>query len=211
MLQYQNMENRPDIPKASRIKKRLVPGIILLIVVLIIGSIFYISHYHPEKIQTLETYGYLGVFLISLLLNATVVLPAGNVLVMAAMAVALPPMCVGSLYLPAPFAVGIIGGLAAAIGESTGYIAGYSGQAIMENKHTLYERMSLWLKKWGTWLIVLFSAIPLIFDVVGLAAGALRFPFWKFLLASWLGRSVLYTVIAWAWVLGWEALLNFLA
>lgn len=211
MLQYQNMEKRPDTPKASWIKTRLVPGIILLIVVLIVGSIFYISHYHPEKIQTLETYGYLGVFLISLLLNATVVLPAGNVLVMAAMAVVLPPMCVGSLYLPAPFAVGIIGGLAAAIGESTGYIAGYSGQAIMENKHALYERLSRWLKKWGTWLIVLFSAVPLIFDVVGLAAGALRFPFWKFFLASWLGRSVLYTVIAWAWVLGWEALLNFLA
>ena len=201
------MENSPSPapPRNAWIKTRLLPALTIVFVVAIVVGVFLVNRYHPEKIESLQAYGYLGVFVISLILNATLVLPAGNILVMAVMAIALPPV----LGIPAPFMVGIIGGLAAAIGESTGYLAGYGGQAALEKKRNLYARMERWLKRWGCWLIMLFSALPFVFDVVGLAAGALRFPYWEFLLASWAGRTILYTLVSWALVLGWDNLLKF--
>ncbi len=204
------MENSPP-PAPSRnawLKTRLLPALMLLFVVAVVVGVFIISRYYPEKIESLQGYGYLGVFLISLTLNATLVLPAGNIIIMAGMATALPPLTFAGICISTPYLIGIIGGLAAAIGESTGYLAGYGGQSALENKKNLYARMEGWLKRWGTWFILLFSAMPLMFDVVGLAAGALRYPYWKFFLASWAGRTVLYTLVSWAVVLGWNALLN---
>ena len=183
--------------KSSRVKTRLIPILSLLAVVAIVVGVFYLYKYHPEKIEELEGFGYLGVFLISLTLNATVVLPAGNFLIIATLGAALPSATL----------VGIIGGLGAAIGEFTGYAAGYSGQAII-HKHRLYTRLGEWMKKWGSLTIFVLSAAPLFFDIAGIAAGALRFPIWKFFIACWLGRTVLYIAIAWAGVLGWDWLLN---
>jgi len=33
---------------------------------------------------------------------------------------------------------------------------------------------------------------------------------WKFFLACWLGRTILYLVVAWGGALGWEVVLRFL-
>ncbi len=46
--------------------------------------------------------------------------------------------------------------------------------------------------KWGAIAIFFFSLVPLVFDLAGIVAGALRVPLWKFLLACWLGRTILY-------------------
>jgi membrane protein DedA with SNARE-associated domain len=46
--------------------------------------------------------------------------------------------------------------------------------------------------------------------VAGCIAGALRYPAWKFFVACWLGRTVLYTGVAWAGALGWQVLLDFI-
>jgi membrane protein DedA with SNARE-associated domain len=186
-----------------------VPILVLVMVLAIAVVIFYVWRFHPEKVEELKGLGYLGVFLISLGLNATVVLPAGNFAAMAALAATLPPITCLGLSLPAPLMVGIIGGFAAGIGESTGYMAGYSGQAVVASKKNLYQRMEGWLKRWGMLFIFVFSVFPLVFDVVGLVAGALRYAYWKFFVACWLGRTVLYICLAYAGVLGWEAITHF--
>jgi membrane protein DedA with SNARE-associated domain len=113
------------------------------------------------------------------------------------------------MSLPAPLMVGIIGGIGAGLGESTGYMAGYGGQAAASGKKKLYERLEGWLKRWGMLFIFGFSVVPLVFDVVGLAAGALRYPYWKFLIACSLGRAVLYTGLSYAAVFGWDAVNRF--
>jgi membrane protein DedA with SNARE-associated domain len=87
-------------------------------------------------------------------------------------------------------------------------MAGYSGRGIVENIR-LYERLVDWLRRWGTLAIFIFTLVPLFFDLVGLAAGALRFPLWKFILVCWLGRSVLYVVFVTLAALGWEAVLPY--
>jgi membrane protein YqaA with SNARE-associated domain len=183
----------------SWIKTRLLPILVLLVVVAIVVGVFYLYRYHPEKVEQLEEFGYLGAFLISLTLNATVVLPAGNFFIIATLGAALPSATL----------VGIVGGLGAAIGEFTGYAAGYSGRTIIQ-KRQLYIRLEGWMKRWGSLTVFCLSAVPLFFDLAGIAAGALRFPIWKFFIACWLGRTVLYLAIAWAGAMGWDALLNFI-
>jgi membrane protein YqaA with SNARE-associated domain len=49
--------------------------------------------------------------------------------------------------------------------------------------------------------------VPFFFDLAGIAAGALRFPLWKFILACWLGRTILYVGFVVLAALGWEAVL----
>lgn len=185
--------------KGSWVRQRAVPILALLVVVAIVVIILSIYRDHPERIEELKQFGYLGVFVISIILNATLVLPAGNFVIIAVLAVALP----------SPTLVGLVGGLGAAIGEITGYVAGYGGQAIIQRRK-IYIRLEKWVKKWGTMTIFLLSAAPLFFDLAGIAAGALRFPFWKFFVATWLGRTILYIGIAWAGVMGWKAVLDFL-
>jgi len=198
-------EPQPECPveepkpgKWCWVRTRLVPIVALLLVLGIVVGVFLLYRYSPETVDKLEGWGYLGVFLISLLLNATIILPAGNFLVMATLGAA--------LCFPL---VGLVGGLGAAIGELTGYIAGYSGQAMLQ-KHRLYTRLECWMKRWGSMTVFVLSAVPLFFDVAGVAAGALRFPAWKFFIACWLGRVLLYTGVAWAGAMGWEAVLNWL-
>ncbi len=192
--------NKPaGVDRRRWLRQRLIPLLILLVVIAIVAGVFYLYQAHPGKIDELQQFGYLGAFIISVTLNATLVLPAGNFVIMAALGATLPSATL----------VGLVGGLGAAIGEITGYVAGYSGQSMIQRRK-VYQRLERWVKKWGTLTIFLLSVAPLFFDLAGLAAGALRFPFWKFFIATWLGRTILYIGIAWAGAMGWEALLDFL-
>ncbi|MFA5450533.1 MAG: VTT domain-containing protein [Dehalococcoidales bacterium] len=177
--------------------RRWIPIFGLLLIIALVIGLFLLYRNNPEIIDGLERFGYLGAFLISIVLNATLVLPAGNFLVLAALGATLPSATL----------VGLAGGLGAAIGESTGYLAGYSGRAIIDNRN-MYNRTEGWMKRWGFWALFGLSAAPLFFDLAGIAAGACRYRFWKFFLACWLGRSILYVTIAWAGLKGWEWLLN---
>ncbi len=181
------------------LKKKLVPLLTLLFVMAIMVGIFYVYRYYPDRVAQLKGYGYLGAFLISLVLNATIVLPAGNFLIISALGATLPSATM----------VGLAGGTGAAIGEITSYMAGRSGQAMVQRQR-VYVRLESWVKKWGVVTIFFLSLVPFVFDLAGIAAGVLRFPFWKFLLACWLGRTILYIVIALAGAQGWESLLRYL-
>ena len=185
--------------KDSWVKTRLIPILGLVVIIAIAIGIFCFYRDDPARFEQLEELGYLGVFLSSLVLNATVVLPAGNFLFLFILGGALPSFVL----------VGLIGGMAAAIGELTGYAAGYSGQAIVK-KRKLYTRLEGWMKRWGSLTIFFLSAAPLFFDVAGIAAGALRFPIWKFFIACWLGRTILYLAIAWAGAMGLDWVRNFI-
>ncbi len=187
------------VGEGERLKKKLIPLLTLLLVIAIMAGVFYFYKNYPGVIDQLKAYGYLGAFLISLILNATVVLPAGNCLVMATLGATLPSATL----------VGLVGGAGAAIGEITGYMVGYSGRAVVQ-RQGMYVRLETWVKKWGAWAIFILSLSPFFFDLAGIAAGILRLPFWKFFIACWLGRTILYVLIALAGARGWEAILLWL-
>lgn len=185
--------------KGNWLKKRLVPLLTLLFVIAIMAGVFYFYKNYPDGFAHLKGYGYLGAFLISLILNATVVLPAGNFLIISTLGAALPSVTL----------VGLAGGAGAAIGEITGYMAGHSGRTMVQ-KQEMYTRLEGWVRKRGTVTIFFLSLVPFFFDLAGIAAGALRLPFWKFLFACWLGRTILYIGIAWLGIPWWEAVLRYL-
>ncbi len=173
--------------------KKIVAVLTLLLIMAITAGLFFFYGRNPARLAELEGYGYLGAFLISIILNATVILPVGNVLIISTL----------GAILPSAILVGLAGGAGAAIGEITGYMVGYSGRGIAQ-KSAMYNRVEGWVRRWGAITIFVLSSLPLIFDLAAIAAGVLRFPFWKFLLLCWLGRTIAYTVVAsvgaWNWV-----------
>jgi membrane protein DedA with SNARE-associated domain len=179
-----NKNNRGGLGMLGWLRGKSVPLLGLLLVVAITVGIFYFYRHYPGRIEELKTYGYLGAFVLSVIFNATLILPAGNMLIMVALAATMP----------SPVLVGLVGGLGASIGEITGYVAGRSGRGLV-TKSQMYNRVEGWLQRWGWLTIFLFSVVPFVFDLAGLAAGALRYPFWRFFIFCWLGRTLLYVVM----------------
>lgn len=138
-----------------------------------------------NTIEQYAVYGYPGVFLISMLGNATLLLPAPSFAIVFA---------VGGIL--NPYWVGLAAGCGGALGEMTGYLAGFGGSAVVE-KRPIYQRMAALMSRWGAWIIFLLAVTPnFLFDVGGLMAGSLKMPWWKFLLAAALGKSIRFAVIA---------------
>lgn len=212
MLKWQPMKNTdspeesppaavPTSANGSWVQRRLLPVLSITFVVAVVAGVLIIYNTNPDLVGQLKEYGYLGAFIISALLNATVVLPAGNFLVLAAL----------GATLPSPTLVGLLAAAGAAFGEMTGYLAGYSGRAVVPQHHAWYQRIRGWMERYGMWAIFALSAAPLVFDVAGITAGVARFPARKFFVACFLGRSVLYILLAWAGALGWEKVIDWLA
>lgn len=130
-----------------------------------------------ERVRELEALGYPGIFLVSLLANATLILPLPGVLFTSAM---------GAVF--NPFWVAVAAGSGAALGEISGYLAGFSGQGIVE-RTDWHEKLERWMRKFGPVTILVLSFVPNpIFDIAGITAGILKMPLWQFLLFSWIGK-----------------------
>jgi uncharacterized membrane protein YdjX (TVP38/TMEM64 family) len=158
---------------------------VLALLVVIGISVFVFSI--REHVKEFASWGYPGIFLIALLANATVLLPAPGVAVVFAMGGMLTPIWVG-----------VAAGTGGTLGELSGYLAGFSGQDVVERVH-IYKRIHPWVEKYGGWAILVLSAIPNpFFDLAGIAAGAVKMPLWKFLLFCWFGQIIKMTAFAYA-------------
>jgi membrane protein YqaA with SNARE-associated domain len=177
------------------LKKRLIPLSGLLLALAVIGVVSYLYLRDPDFFKNLQGYGYFGAFVISVLLNATIIIPVSNMAIIFSLGAALP----------SPLFVGLAGGIGAGIGEMTGYIAGRSGRDLLA-KSKMYNRVEGWVKRWGWIAVFVLSIFPLFFDVVGIIAGAMRMPVWKFFLACWLGRTISYVTVAYLASVGIKAI-----
>jgi membrane protein DedA with SNARE-associated domain len=147
-----------------------------------------------DHIRDFAAYGYPGIFLIALLANATVFIPAPGIAVVFAM---------GSIF--NPLAVAISAGTGGALGELSGYLAGFGGQGAVE-RTGIYARIHPWVEKYGAWAILIFAAIPNpFFDLAGFAAGVTKMPLWRFLLFCWIGQIIKMSIFAFsgAYSLNW--------
>ena len=148
-----------------------------------------------DMVQKYAEYGYLGVLIISILGNATLIFPAPSFTVVAFGAVL------------NPYLVGILAGCGAAVGEMTGYTLGRGMSPNMDEGATvagLGAKQMQWLRwlrpkfqRWGAIVIFVLAAIPNpIFDMGGILAGIARMPWWKFLIAAVLGKTVRFTLLS---------------
>ena len=168
-------------PKSSRFLTNLLRILALFVVV---GITLYIYSIR-ERVEQFATFGYPGIFLIALLANATILLPAPGIAVIYAM---------GAIF--NPLAVGLAAGAGGTIGELSGYLAGFSGQAVME-RTDVYNRVRPWVDKYGGWAILVLSAIPNpFFDIAGIAAGIAKMPLHTFLVFTFVGQLIKMTFFA---------------
>jgi len=163
----------------------LVVTRILALLFVVAISIFIYSI--RDQAQELEKYSYPGIFILSFLAYATVILPAPGTAVVFTM---------GAVF--NPWIVALVAGIGAALGELIGYLAGFSSQPVVE-KVSIYQRMVSWVEKYGSVAILVFSALPNpFFDLTGIAAGALKMPVKKFFFWTWLGETIKMLFFAFA-------------
>ena len=144
----------------------------------IVGLSVAIFIFH-EQLRSLERLGYFGVFLISLLLNTTLVMPLPTGLITSAM---------GGVY--NPLLVGLLSGTGASLGEMSGYVLGRSGRGVILNRDQ-ESRIETQIKRYGDAGILLLAFIPNpAFDIVGMVAGGLKIPWYRFLLWCWVGKTL---------------------
>jgi len=165
-------------------KQNLIVRIILLILIVAITVILFL---YREQVRKLSRLGYWGIFFISILTNATLILPLPGVVITSAM---------GAIF--NPFWVAIAAGLGATLGEITGYLAGYSGQ-VMVYQRSWYEQMTKWMKKYGNVAVFLIALIPNpMFDLAGMAAGMLKMPIGHFLFWCFMGKALKMGIFAYS-------------
>lgn len=169
-------------------QQRLTILRVLALIAVIAISIYIFSI--RDQAEELAKYGYPGIFLLSILANATVLLPAPGVLFVFAM---------GAVF--NPIGVALAAGSGAAIGELSGYLAGFSGQAVVERMDR-YQAIYEWMKSHpklrdASILVLAFVPNPL-FDLAGIAAGTLRMPVLRFLAFCWVGKTLKMLLFAYA-------------
>lgn len=168
----------------------------LLIVIAVSVYVFSIRN----QAASLARYGYPGIFLLSILSNATIILPAPGVLFVFTM---------GAVF--HPIGVAVAAGLGAALGELSGYLAGFSGQAVVERAKT-YHKILTWMRahrRMCNLVILLLAFVPNpFFDLAGIAAGTLKIPVHQFLLFCAMGKILKMLAFAYAgassldWIFG---------
>jgi len=150
-----------------------------------------------DRAEQLAIYGYPGIFLLSFLAYATVILPAPGIWIVFAM---------GAVF--HPVGVALAAGSGAALGELSGYLAGFSGQAVIERAE-LYKRLSFWMQKNGPLTIFALAAFPNpFFDLAGIAAGALKMPMRRFLFWCWIGETAKMLYFSYAGAASFDWLLK---
>lgn len=144
----------------------------------------------PDRREMVEglvrsPFGLLVLFGLAALSTATLVLPA-------------PGLALTALAGTAgdPIVVGIVAGLGQAVGELTGYAAGWSGRSFLPDNGAT-SRMTGWLRRRGVLVIFVLAVVPNpVFDLAGVAAGVLRMPVLSYLAAAATGKVIKNIAVA---------------
>ena len=156
-------------------------GILAVVIAAIVAALLLRDDFGAAQV------GYGAVVLSALVASAGLFIPAP----------ALATACGTALFLN-PFLVGLIAGSAESVGELSGYYLGYTSRDVLARSR-MYQWLENWMRRRGWLLLFLVSLVPNpIFDVVGIAAGVLRYPVWGFLAVVWVGKLLKFLVFAYA-------------
>jgi len=184
-------------------KKAYIPGIVGIVATLLMAVAVV---YFWEFVRGLETYGYFGVFVISILGGATIIVPVPMLAVVFAL---------GGV-MKYPVLVGVAAGLGETLGALTIYMTGYSGgTALINSNHgkiqAVYSRLVRWMGLRGSLLLfVLAAVLNPFFYPAALTAGALRFGIRRYFFICWAGKTIKGMTVAFAGYWGLRGLLRML-
>jgi membrane protein YqaA with SNARE-associated domain len=142
----------------------------------------------PINYRIFGQYAYLGVFLITLIANATTIVPVPYIPIVA---------CIAGQSNNLALVI-VAGALGSALGESVAFFIGRSGRGIIAETRFYGWVQHQMRHPWRAFAILFGLAAPPnpAFDVAGLAAGALGLPYWLFFSAVLLGRMIRMGLIA---------------
>lgn len=126
---------------------------------------------------------YLGIFLISIIGNITIIFPVPYVVALIVVSAIIPGVN--------PVFIGIMGALGASIGEISAWLIGRGGQEAIGHSNNI-ERMKSYVEKgWAPILIFIFAATPLPDDAFLIVLGIAGYGILKTLFFCFLGKFVL--------------------
>ena len=179
-----------EIPKRTgwfRLEYAIFAGLFLLFASYVVAYFVF-----DVDLDSLKSWGYLGVFFIAMAGSATIVLPTPSSVAIFGGAIVLDPV----LGIPTPIMVGLVAGLGDAIGEFSGYGLGYAGTDLLRQRR-IYRTFEGWMKRNGILTIFFLSTFPNpFFDLVGAAAGGARMPALRFFLSCLAGKIVKDLILA---------------
>ena len=121
----------------------------------------------------------MGIFLVSILGNATIIIP---------IPVILTAYLGGGIF--NPILIAFVSAFGATIGELTGYIAGWGGKVIIDNPK-MFTKIEKWMQKYGLLTIFVLAVIPNpFFDLAGIASGMFKVPVRKYFLVTFIGKVI---------------------
>jgi len=137
--------------------------------------------------QLLIQYGYFGVFLISFIGTASIIIPVPYTLIIFALSLT------GEWD---PILLIVAGGVGSAIGEGSGYVLGYFGRRIMSEERQ--RKMTYLVKlfdRYGPLAIFIFALTPLPDDLLFIPLGILRYKFYKAFIPALIGKALMIALL----------------
>lgn len=147
----------------------------------------------------IENLGYTGIFLVNLVGSATIFFPLPAAAIV---------FVFGAFF--NPLLIAIFASIGGTLGELVGYSLGVGGGKLLEKK---YEKFLKKGEQWfepnrGFFYIILFAATPLPDDVVGILGGLFKYNVKKFILASFIGKMIMNSALAFGGAYGLNWILN---
>ncbi|MDD5092919.1 MAG: VTT domain-containing protein [Dehalococcoidia bacterium] len=175
-------EKPPDTVEVSQRKRRYSIAILIIAVAIVVAVIVLVDKPDgsTDYWEYIRNTGYVGVLLMALIGSTSPIWPLPG---------SWAAFIAGGLGLN-PIILGLVAGIGETIGELTAYMAGYGGQGAIA-KWKRYKQIEGWTARHGAITIFLLSAVPNFFiKLVVMAAGALRYPWWKFFFLCWGGKTI---------------------
>lgn len=136
-------------------------------------------------------FGYLGVFLVSLVGAMSIVVPLPYTLVI------LTWKTWG--WMLNPIVLGAIAAVGSAVGEFLGYALGYLGRAaINEERRRKIDYILKILDRYGSFAIFLFALTPLPDDLLFIPLGIMRYSFVKAFVPCFIGKLLMCYILVYA-------------
>ncbi len=172
--------------------------LIRIAILVLLGGLMVLIVLNMDKldVEKFRNWGYAGVFAMAMIGSSTIILPIPHLAFTFTMGAVLNP-----------WFVGLCAGFGDGLGEITGYVAGYAVEDLAERSR-LYVTLENWMRRNGDLTIFVLSLFPVpFFDLAAMAGGVVGYPLWRFMLATWSGKTIKAIVAAWGgyYGVGWIA------
>lgn len=138
--------------------------------------------------QLAHSYGYFGIFLISLIGALSIFFPLPYTVVI---------FTLGGLF--DPFLIAISAGLGSAVGEFSGYLLGFYGRKVIsEERRRKMEFMVKVFDRFGPITIFLFALTPLPDDLLFIPLGIMRYSLLRAFIPALIGKMSMNFIVAYS-------------